>query len=70
MNYPEFCAAAAKTGTTNRALARAIGISEQALYNKLRGNSEFKNSEIKKISKEMKLNMDAVNAIFFDNEVN
>lgn len=42
MNYPEFRAAIARAGVTNRDLARNLGMSEQAFYNKANGLMEFK----------------------------
>lgn len=70
MNYPEFRAAIARSGITNRELAHSLGLSEQAFYNKANGQTEFKNSEIKKLSGLLRLSMDAVNQIFFDAMVN
>lgn len=70
MNYPEFRAAIARAGVTNRDLARNLGMSEQAFYNKANGLTEFKNSEIKKLTSLLCLSMDAVNQIFFDAIVN
>lgn len=70
MNYPELRAAVARMGLTNRDLAKSLKISEQALYNKVAGKTEFKNSEIKKLSIILKLAMDQVNNIFFDGKVN
>ena len=70
MNATELRAAIARAGVTNRKIAEAIGISEQALSNKLRGTAEFKGSEIKKLADILRLNLDAVNLIFFENEVN
>lgn len=65
MNLPEFRAAMGRAGKTNRSLAIDIGISEQALYNKINGSSEFKNSEIMVIARVLGLSMDSVNKIFF-----
>ena len=70
MNCPEFRAAIARSGTSIRDIAIKIGISEQALYNKLSGKTEFKNSEIQKLAETLSLSMNAVNVIFFDGEVN
>lgn len=70
MNFPEFRVAVAKAGETNRSLARGLGLSEQALYNKLNGQTEFKNSEIKKLAEILHLSMESVNLIFFDGCVN
>lgn len=70
MNNTEFRVAVARAGISNRELAGDLGLSEQALYNKMSGRSEFKNSEIKKIAVILKLSMEAVNSIFFDSIVN
>ena len=70
MNYAELRASIARKGITNRHLAEALGISEQSLYNKMQGIREFKNSEIKHISKILGLSMRDVNIIFFDKSVN
>ena len=70
MNYAELRASIARKGITNRRLAEALGISEQSLYNKMQGIREFKNSEIKHISKILGLSMRDVNIIFFDKSVN
>lgn len=70
MDYPSLRAMIAKNGITNRHLAKELGLSEQTFYNKMVGASEFKNSEIKTITKELNLSLDDVNKIFFDNDVN
>lgn len=70
MNYPCLRAAIAKAGVSNRTLAYNLGLSEQAFYNKAAGRTEFKNSEIKILAKELDLSMKAVNEIFFDGKVN
>lgn len=65
MNSMELRAAIARTGKTYRSLAKDLGISEQAFYNKMNGESEFKNSEIAKLIKELSLSTDDINIIFF-----
>ena len=70
MNIQEFRVAVARAGVTNRRIANDLGLSEQALYNKLNGQTEFKNSEIVKLTKILQLSMDSVNSIFFDGLVN
>lgn len=70
MNSPEFRAAVARRGKTNRELARELGISETAFSNKVWGRSQFKNSEIKKLTGILELSMEDVNTIFFDSAVN
>lgn len=70
MDYPGLRAEIARCGISKQALAAQMGLSEQAFYNKLAGRTEFKNSEIKAIAKELSLSMEKVNFIFFDNGVN
>lgn len=70
MNCPELRASIARAGVTNRSLAAQLGLSEQALYNKIQGETEFKGSEIKNIARILGLSMGDVNLIFFDREVN
>ena len=70
MNYSKFREAIAYVGISNREIARLLGISEQSLYNKATGKTEFKNSEIKSLSQILSLSLDKVNDIFFDGKVN
>ena len=70
MNAQEWRAEVARAGLTNRSVAKEIGMSEQALYSKLSGRREFKNSEIKAIARLLGLDLVGVNTIFFDGEVN
>lgn len=70
MNYEELRVVMMRKKITNREMAAKLSLSEQALYNKLNGVSEFKNSEIKKITTLLDLSMDDVNLIFFDGTVN
>lgn len=62
--------AIARAGVTNRFLARNLGISEQAFYNKISGESEFKSSEIRKLSGLLNLSFNDINDIFFSGCVN
>ena len=43
-----------------------LGMSEQTLYNKIAGKTEFKSSEILILAQELSLSMQSVNEIFFD----
>ncbi len=52
-------------GMKRRAIASEIGISENTLYNKLYGMSEFKAGEIMKLSKLLGLTRDQRDEIFF-----
>ena len=64
MNCTEFRVAIARAGVSKRDVAANLGLSEQAFYNKVNGRTEFKNSEIIKLTKLLGLSMDAVNLIF------
>lgn len=70
MNNGELRVALVRNKVSNRDLAMMIGLSEQALYNKINGMTEFKNSEIKRIAEVLNLSLQDVNAIFFDGIVN
>jgi len=70
VNVSELKAEIARVGATYRGIAVELGISEQALYNKLNKKTEFKGSEIKKLASMLSLTMDKVNYIFFGGEVN
>ena len=66
MNTAEMRAAIARAGKTYRGLAKSLGISEQAFYNKLNGESDFKASEIKVLRGELNLTSEEINYIFFN----
>ena len=66
MNVQKLNAAAALKGLSNLDLAKRLDLSNQAFYNKLNGKTEFKNSEILRLSQILALSLDAVNDIFFD----
>lgn len=70
MNCPELRASIARAGVTNRKLAEILGLSEQAFYNKIQGETEFKGSEIKRLANALRLSMNEVDVIFFDRSVN
>jgi hypothetical protein len=53
---------------SKRDLAKKLGISEQGLYNKLNGISEFKASEICALSDELSLSSQEREEIFFAKE--
>ena len=52
---------------TKRALAKTLGMSEHALYNKLSGLTEFKASEIKALADELTLTPEEIICIFLVN---
>lgn len=57
------------SGMTMVSLAEKTGILRESLYNKLKGNTEFKASEISSLSKVLRLSIRERDAIFFDSEV-
>ena len=61
-----------KSGMTVVAIAEKSGILRETLYNKLNGSSDFKASEILKLSNTLGLSADERNDIFFaqDSELN
>ncbi len=65
MDRAELRAEIARKRVSKRELAAAIGISEMALYNKLEGKSEFKESQIKILSEILSLSVEDVDRIFF-----
>lgn len=68
MNRAELRAEIARKDITYRAIASALGISEQAFYNKLDGKTEFKESEIRKLVDLLGLSADDLNRIFLARE--
>lgn len=56
------------SGMTMVAIAEKTGILRETLYNKLKGSSEFKASEISSISRVLGLSSSDRDAIFFENE--
>lgn len=55
----------AETGITMTALSGRIGISREALYNKVERKTEFTASEIRKISEILHLSTNSRDDIFF-----
>lgn len=55
------------SGMTMVAIAEKTGILRETLYNKLKGSSEFKASEISSISRVLGLSSSDRDAIFFEN---
>lgn len=66
MRVPELRAAIARAGVAHQDIAVQLGLSRQGFYNKLNNNSEFKNSEIKKLVEILGLTMNDVDYIFFN----
>lgn len=55
----------ARKNLSGRDLAAALKLSSGALSNKMKGVSEFKESEIRALARLLDLTPDGVNAIFF-----
>lgn len=70
MDLGELKAALARAGMTARDLARCIDMPETTLSVKMRGETEFKNSEIRAVVNALRLDMNQVNQIFFGGDVN
>ena len=64
MDRAELRAEIARRGISNLSLARQLGISDQAFYNKMNGKSEFRESEIKKLVEILSLSPEKLNLIF------
>lgn len=52
-------------GTSTSAVAKELGITRQGLWKKLKNITEFKQSEIEKITRILKLDSEAQRLIFF-----
>ena len=66
MNREELRAAIARKDISKGQLANALGISYQALWNKMNGFSEFKESEIQKLITVLGLTAKEVNHLFLN----
>ena len=64
MNRAELRAAIARKNVQKGDLAKALGISRNSLVNKLKGTTEFKESEIQKLIAVLGLTAKEVNHIF------
>ena len=65
MKDRELRAAMARAGVSSKQMAEALGLSSTALYNKLTGRTEFKNSEIRIIVRLLSLSAAELEHIFF-----
>lgn len=65
MNYDLLKETINKTGRTLTFVAQELGIERASLYNKLEGKTEFKISEIRKITDLLNLSTDERDSIFF-----
>lgn len=64
MNRAELRAEIARKGISNKAIIEALNISEQAFYNKIKGTTEFKESEIRALVEVLGLTAEDINRIF------
>lgn len=69
MNYNDLNAEIARCGLSIPKLADKIGIGKKTLYSRMRGDTDFSQSEIVQISKVLKLDSTKMIAIFFSGEV-
>ncbi len=58
----------AENGTSITFVSNALGITREGFYNKINGVTEFKGSEISKLSKVLKLTKKERDDIFFAND--
>lgn len=58
-----------RVGITKKEIAKSLGISEQALFNKIKGETEFKASEIYKLTDILRLSAESRDLIFLMNNV-
>lgn len=65
MNSNELNAELARNNLSIPKAAEAIGIGKKAFYAKMNGESQFKQTEIMRLKKLLKLSDDRVGAIFF-----
>ena len=69
MNKPMLKAEMAKNNDTQSSLAKALGLPESAVSNRLNGKIEFRVSEIQSIRRRYKLSDKETVAIFFSEAV-
>lgn len=69
MNRTELRERIKRKGISNLVLAEELGLSEQALQSKISGNSEFKESEIRKVIGLLELAPGDVDLVFFKDGV-
>lgn len=66
MNVNEYRAAVARSGLKNIDIAKSLGITPAALWQKATAKREFRVSEVKKLKNLLDLTWKEVNTIFFD----
>ncbi len=70
MDRAELRAAVARKNITARQIAAALHLSSTGLNNKMRGRTEFRESEIRTLSELLELTPEDINHIFFGISVN
>ena len=65
MNDRELAAELARKGISQPAAANMIGIGKNAFYRKMKGQSQFKQAEIKRLKQVLSLSDERVIEIFF-----
>lgn len=69
MNIKELSAELGRQGITIPKLAKLVGIGKKAMYERFKGESQFKQNEILIIKKVLKLSDDRLMEIFFSEDV-
>lgn len=65
MNISELQAELGRNGISIPQLAKIVGISKKAMYERFKGETQFKQNEILTIKKELNLTDERLMAIFF-----
>ena len=65
-DYSKLKGRLAEKGYTREKFAEAIGISAVALYRRMKGELDFKQTEIKKAAEILDIHGDEITAYFFD----
>lgn len=70
MNFEELERLIRESGKTKTFIATKLGISQQALYNKLNGKSDFTRNEVEMLCNELHISsLEQKENVFFNNNV-
>lgn len=69
MNFNDLNAEIARCGLTIPELSKRIGISKKTMYSRMKGETEFSQSEISKIAEVLNLDGERILNIFFAEKV-
>lgn len=69
MNFNDLNAEIARCGLTIPELSKRIGVSKKTMYSRMRGETEFSQSEISKIAEVLNLDGERILNIFFAEKV-